>query len=92
MDITIDSHTPLNSVCNPGVSGPSSTEGLFLERFWGTRKADLTPLLLLLEVTMLSKTGNNKLFYEFTISQFTQIPLIFHQRFPTVVLQTMSQD
>lgn len=88
MDITTESHTQLNSVCN---LGPSPTEGPFLERFWGTTKADLTPLLLFLEVTMLSKKGN-KLVYEFIISQFIQIPLIFHQCFPPVILQTISQD
>lgn len=47
MAIKTDSHTPLNALQNPGVNGTKPTEGLFLEKFWGTRKQGLSPFLTL---------------------------------------------
>ena len=85
MDVKADFHTALNSVCHPGINGPNRIEGLFLERFWGTIKASLNPLLLLLEERCSVRWAKPK---RLTSSP----PLIFHQYFCTGIVQTMSQD
>lgn len=61
MAIKTGSHTPLNSVCNPGVNGPNPTEGpnptLLLERLWGTRKAGLNPFITLARAKDVKQDG-----------------------------------
>lgn len=64
---------------NPAVNGTTSTEGLFLEK--STRKPGLSSFLAVLKT--LCKVDSKKLTYEFIISLFIQICLVFRQYFCT---------